>query len=161
MKYALPIGTIDLPDGWQDKTTYQFLAPETSDGPLHEASPGSADEGGGPKLARTNVSVQPGHIPPGRSLEECLAAQEEDLRKSILGLEDIESSRMAHETLGEALVVSMGFDAAPGCPVRQLQAYFQVGEDSFVCLAMTCDARVEDEERVTFERLFASFRLPE
>lgn len=155
MKRKLPVGALEIPDDWEDRTTYQFVSP-----PAQGLSmPMAAGRGVSVGSARTSVLVSRLVLPDKTALDEYLRQQVEELRRALPSLVLNSHDAWPHPTLGNVATLDVTFEVGPGMTVRQLQFYLPLAQTG-VCANMTVSvaANQYEQKRAEVQKLLASFQ---
>jgi hypothetical protein len=149
MKRAFPIASVDLPEGWEDRSTYHFVSPE----PEALAAPLASARGGDVRAPRVSVMIESIGRLDRPTLEALLADQERTLRQQFPSFRLHERGVREHPSGSSCPTIEMSYELAPGSSVAQTQIYF---ESSGLRLTLSCDARVRERARPMFDQIFAS-----
>ena len=153
MKHTLPYGSLDLPEDWEDRSTYQFVSP--AKGPHIPLAVGT-----GAQVARPRMSVLLSRIsiPNGMKVEEFLIRQMDELRKALPSLHVLSRHPWQHPRQGTVPTLEVVFEVGPGQQVRQLQFFIPTLESrACVGLTISCSASQYQSEREEIARIFSSF----
>jgi len=153
MTHEFALGMLDIPDDWEDRTTYQFVSQPKKGLDVPMATGRNVNV----NASRTSVLMARAPIPEGMGIDEFLKNQTDELRKALPSLKVNDREPWAHPALGAVPTVDVTFEIGPGMPVRQLQFYFAVGAQSFVTLTVSCNAKLFDQEKGEVKRIFESY----
>ena len=153
MKHTLPYGSLDLPEDWEDRTTYQFVSP--AKGPDIPMAAGIGVQVTKPRvsvlLSRTSVSAN-------LEIDDFLIHQTEELRKALPSLRVVSRDPWQHPSQGAIRTIDVTFEISPGQQVRQLQFYFQALEPAAcICLTISSGAAQYESEKDQIKRIFDNF----
>ncbi|MBI4819207.1 MAG: hypothetical protein HY791_23245 [Deltaproteobacteria bacterium] len=154
MKHELPLGTLELPEGYEDRSSYQFLsAPSTLDAPLAR--------GRGSRIEGMRLSVLLTRVPlVGGKLEDVLGAQENGFRQTLPGVTSVARSRWKHPKLGAVPIIELAFEPVPGHSVKQTHCYFSRDKSKdVVTLTFTTDGRDKGAFESQIAEVFEAFAL--
>ncbi|MEK7703752.1 MAG: DcrB-related protein [Myxococcota bacterium] len=154
MKHVLPIGSIAIPDDWEDRTTYQFVSQPKKGLEV----PMAAGRAVNVNATRTSVLLARAPIPEGSTIEEFLRNQIDELKKALPGLKVNSRDPWSHAQLGAVQTVDVTFEIGPGMPVRQLQFYFATkAPHTYATLTLSCNAKQYDQQQSEMQQIFASY----
>jgi hypothetical protein len=155
MKRRLPVGSLEIPDDWEDRTTYQFVSPPAQGLNV----PMAAGRGVSVGSARTSVLVSRLVLPEKTSLDEYLRQQVDELRRALPSLVVNSHDSWPHPTLGSVAALDVTFEVGPGMTVRQLQFYLPLVQTG-ICANMTVSVAAGqfEQKRSDIQTLLAGFQ---
>jgi hypothetical protein len=155
MKRKLPLGVLDIPNDWEDRTTYQYISPPAQglDVPL------AAGRGVNVGSSRTSVLVSRLVLPDKSSLDEYLKQQIEELRRALPSLVLNAHSSWPHPALGSVAALDVTFEMGPGMTVRQVQFYLPLAQAG-ICANLTVSVAANqfEQKRTDIQKILASFQ---
>jgi hypothetical protein len=154
MKHDLPLGSLDLPDDWEDRSTYQFVSPVK--GPDIPMAVGI-----GAQVTKPHIGVLLSRIskPENMKIEEFLLRQIDELRRGLPTLRVISRDPWQHPGHGAVPTIDMTFELSPGQQVRQLQFYFQTPDlTACICLTVSSSAAHYESEKNQIKQIFNDFK---
>lgn len=154
MQYQLPYATLELPDDWEDRSTYQFVSPDKKidvPPPLEPVSMG-------------RISVVIGHIPMSDDLDliKMIQDQKQAFLTALVGCQITDEGVWNHPTHGDVPSMILQFQIPPNSPVVQVHLYFErKSENDVIVLSFTCDATSYKARESEFLEVFSAFQLKE
>ncbi len=154
MLHKLPVGNIELPDNWEDQTTYQFVSPsEKLDMPLMS--------GRGVEIQATRISLAISRIDIPDDKPFDIKNQAAELRQAMPNFKTISTDPWPHPKYSSVPTLEFTFQLGPDWFVHQTQCYFETEDPkSYICLAMSCEAAKEAKFRPALEKVFKTFERP-
>jgi hypothetical protein len=153
MQHRLPFGTIDLGEGWEDRTAYHFLSP-----PAPELqAPLAAPRPGGVSSPRLTVVVAQLGLEGAGSLARAIELQQDFFRSALPDVSSMSVDRWHHPAHGEVPVLLLTCAASLEQKVRQVHAYFHQPErERAIVLTISCDARRASIYQAEIQRIFSA-----
>ena len=153
MKTSLPFCTIDVPEGWEDRSTFQYVSPPDPSlaAPLArtQASP----------TGRASVVIARA----GRNLGPAKAAAAkfiEDMRAAVPSFNLADSTTWNHPIYGEVPVVHFTVETGLGVAVEQAQAFVtRTATTTDALLTFSCVANRFKDHEARFRAMFEALEL--
>jgi len=153
MKKTLPIGSIDIPENWEDRTNYQFVSQQTEglETPMAFGHP--------VHTPHTSLLLSLITLPKRTNLDQYLLTQIEELRQVLRSFKLNSRDPWVHPVLGKVATIDCSFEIQPGKSVRQLQFYApNENPDTFVLVTVSVAESQYKNKHAEIEHLFASFQ---
>lgn len=162
MKRTLPIASIDIPEDWEDRSTYHYVSP-----PVVELKTKQEGLSAGHKLnvvsPRNSIIVSRTVIAPGKTLEATLKEEENQLRQSLPSFKILSRTPWNHPKYGKLMAFETSFEVAPGSVVHQIRIFFPGKKsdsgDPGICVTLSCDARHYEKQKPKLEAMVQSIEL--
>lgn len=156
MEHQLPFARVNVPDDWEDKTTHQFLSPILEE-PDEKKKKVAESHKLVPRLA---MFVSKLHLKAGKSLDEAIKEEEEQMKNSLPKFKVLEKTHWEHPTYGKAPVSVIAFEGIPNCTLVQARAFVQGEDESNVAnVTFSCEQALYDKHQEEFVKLFANVQL--
>jgi hypothetical protein len=136
IRHDFPIASLELPEGWEDRSSYQFVS---------VAQPG------------LSVVLEPVTGVDRRAVEALIEAQEQVFRQALPEFRLIARGAREHPRGGSCPYLELSYEAAPGSTMVQLQIYFVASEPlGGLRLTLSCEARSLARARPAMDAIFES-----
>jgi hypothetical protein len=151
MTHELPLGHVEIPEAWEDRSSYQFVSPPIKGLDVPLAS------GGGSNVQQTRASIVIATTTSAGDIASTCKKQLAELRSSLPGFKLVSDAAWQHPQLGTVPAIDFNFELGPGQVVRQVQVFVPGRAGAVVVLTFSAASGQFSSQKKSFEQVLGSF----